>query len=148
MAYQWLSMRLNLISSTKIQKYFSLWRMDEKFIKRSLDVCEALETIVRKVVFVLSKDHSIKQIKRKAVNCLCLHKIHIALWWSAIVTIQCRIYCSEVVSRVLHLDVGGFGCDELVLYGIRELAEQHLSTNESRASTFLDQWEWTTTNVF
>ena len=39
--------------------------------------------------------------------------------------------------------VGGFGCDEPVLYGIRELAQQHLWTNESRALTFLDQWEWT-----
>ena len=37
-----------------------------------------------------------------------------------------------------YLPTGGFGCDELVLYGIRELAKQHLSTNESRASTFLD----------
>ena len=34
---------------------------------------------------------------------------------------------------------GGFGCDELVLYGIRELAPATLSTNESQASTFLDQ---------
>ena len=25
--------------------------------------------------------------------------------------------------------VGGFGCDELVLYGIRELAEQFLGSN-------------------
>ena len=32
--------------------------------------------------------------------------------------------------------VGGFGCDELVLYGIRVLAEQHYaqdSTNESKS---------------
>ena len=35
--------------------------------------------------------------------------------------------------------VGGFGWDELVLYGIRELAPATLSTNESQASTFLDQ---------
>ena len=35
--------------------------------------------------------------------------------------------------------VGGFGCDELVLYGIRELAPATLSTNERQASTFLDQ---------
>ena len=35
--------------------------------------------------------------------------------------------------------VGGFGCDELVLYGIRELAPATLSTNESQVSTFLDQ---------
>ena len=34
----------------------------------------------------------------------------------------------------------------LVLYGIRLLAQAtlKLSTNESRASTFLDQWEWRT----
>ena len=35
--------------------------------------------------------------------------------------------------------VGGSGCDELVLYGIREPAPATLSTNESQASTFLDQ---------
>ena len=38
--------------------------------------------------------------------------------------------------------VGGFGCDELVLYGIRVLAEQHYdqdSTNQSKTSIFLDQ---------
>ena len=35
--------------------------------------------------------------------------------------------------------VGGFGCDELVLYGIRELVPATLSTNERQASTFLDQ---------
>ena len=35
--------------------------------------------------------------------------------------------------------VGGFGCDELVLYGIRELAPATLWTNERQASTFLDQ---------
>ena len=35
--------------------------------------------------------------------------------------------------------VGGFGCDELVLYGIRELAPATLSTNESKASSDLDQ---------
>ena len=37
--------------------------------------------------------------------------------------------------------VGGFGCLELVLYGIRVLAEQHFdqdSTNESKTSIFLD----------
>ena len=38
--------------------------------------------------------------------------------------------------------VGGFGCNELVLYGIRDTMK--LSTNESRASLSLDQWEWTT----
>ena len=48
------------------------------------------------------------------------------------------------VFGVPKLLVGGFGCDEVVLYGIRELAQQHLSTNERQASTFLDQWEWTT----
>ena len=35
--------------------------------------------------------------------------------------------------------VGGFGCDELVLYGIRLLARAKFSTNESRASLSLDQ---------
>ena len=42
--------------------------------------------------------------------------------------------------------VGVLGWLELVLLGIRELAEQYymiLSTNESQASTGLDQWEWT-----
>ena len=43
--------------------------------------------------------------------------------------------------------VGGFGCDELVLYGIRDTGGATLwtiLTNESRASLNLDQWEWTT----
>ena len=50
----------------------------------------------------------------------------------------------EVFCIPKPLLVGGFGCDELVLYGIRELAyTMKLSTNESQASTFFDQWEWT-----
>ena len=43
--------------------------------------------------------------------------------------------------------VGGFGCDELVLCGIRDTGVATLwtiSTNESRASLSLDQWEWST----
>ena len=41
----------------------------------------------------------------------------------------------------MHL-LGGFGCLELVLYGIRGLAEQHYdSTNGSKTSIFLDQCE-------
>ena len=51
------------------------------------------------------------------------------------------------MTRVVHLDVegtseelyflvGGFGCDELVLYGIRELAPATLSTNESGPGCF------------
>ena len=43
--------------------------------------------------------------------------------------------------------VGGFGCEELVLYGIRDTGVATLwtiSTNESQASLNLDQWEWTT----
>ena len=38
--------------------------------------------------------------------------------------------------------VGGFGCLELVLYGIRDLVEQHYDqdpTNQSKPSIFLDQ---------
>ena len=42
---------------------------------------------------------------------------------------------------------GGFGCLELVLYGIRVLAEQHYEqdpTNQSKSSLELDQSEWRT----
>ena len=47
---------------------------------------------------------------------------------------------------LLYHGAGGLWMPELVLYGIRLLAPASLgklSTNESRASTFLDQWEWT-----
>ena len=37
--------------------------------------------------------------------------------------------CHKEPARSKQNIVGGFGCDELVLYGIRELAEQFLGSN-------------------
>ena len=72
-----------------------------------------------------------------------------------------RVFCLLLAGSIWHMapfrannpyDVKnqqparGLWMPEQVLYGIRLLAQASLgklSTNESRASTFLDQWEWT-----